>query len=152
MAETKHQTASVLMISTGVPKKVLLLHHRKLDRWMYPGGHQEPNENGYETAIREAIEETGIDISDLLPRPQTIDEHSLFLPMPKYILEEHISPAPASQPDHYHIDSVYAVHVPEQPVRLEAEGAYEAKWFTLEETKPLKLFNDLRAIIEQELS
>ena len=37
----KHFTASALIIDNG---KVLLLHHKKLGVWLYPGGHIEKNE------------------------------------------------------------------------------------------------------------
>src|SRR6266540_3835261 len=55
-----HLTASALVVSaTG--ERVLLLHHRKLDRWLQPGGHGDPGEtSGEQVALREAHEETGL--------------------------------------------------------------------------------------------
>ncbi|MBI2546037.1 NUDIX domain-containing protein [Candidatus Woesearchaeota archaeon] len=45
--------------------KVLLIHHRKLDLWLPPGGHIEPNEIPDDAVIREIKEETGLDVEIL---------------------------------------------------------------------------------------
>ncbi len=43
-------------------KSPYLIFHRKLKKWLPPGGHIDPNEMPSETAIREAFEETGLEI------------------------------------------------------------------------------------------
>src|SRR5260370_36626267 len=62
-----HLTASALVVSaTG--ERVLLLHHRKLDRWLQPGGHGDPGEtSGEQVALREAHEEPGLAGTTLHP-------------------------------------------------------------------------------------
>lgn len=73
---TRDFTVAVFVIDQG---RVLLHWHRKLSRWLPPGGHVEPNELPDEAAIREVAEETcqvirllgerGLDIADPgLPR------------------------------------------------------------------------------------
>jgi len=52
-----HVTASGVTTSE---RGVLLLRHRNLDRWMPPGGHVDPGELPFESAVRETLEETGI--------------------------------------------------------------------------------------------
>jgi len=59
----KHFTASCWITSTGKPKKILLIHHKKLGRWLQPGGHIEKFENPVVAAIREVREETGLEIA-----------------------------------------------------------------------------------------
>jgi 8-oxo-dGTP pyrophosphatase MutT (NUDIX family) len=54
-----HMTASVWLLNSN-HDAVLLLHHRKLGRWLQPGGHVEDGESVREAALREAVEETGI--------------------------------------------------------------------------------------------
>jgi 8-oxo-dGTP pyrophosphatase MutT (NUDIX family) len=39
--------------------RLLMLHHRKEDRWCFPKGHVEPGESLTQTARREVAEETG---------------------------------------------------------------------------------------------
>ena len=42
--------------------KVLLLMHKKLHIWLPPGGHIELDEDPNEAVLREAKEETGLDV------------------------------------------------------------------------------------------
>jgi len=84
----KHFTSSVWILTKNNPKKMLLLHHKKLGKWLQPGGHIEQHENPIETAIREVKEETGIDISFLTDDIQIIDEEGKFLPVPTFFMEE----------------------------------------------------------------
>ena len=44
-------------------EKVLLIHHRKLHLWLPVGGHIDPNETPDSAMIREAKEETNVDIT-----------------------------------------------------------------------------------------
>ncbi len=49
----KHFTASTVVLrALETAPEVLLIHHRKLSRWMLPGGHVETTENPVEAAIR----------------------------------------------------------------------------------------------------
>ena len=48
-------------------KKTLLMYNKKLEKWLQPGGHMEGVETPIETCIREAKEETGIDIKVIGP-------------------------------------------------------------------------------------
>lgn len=147
----KHYTVSALIISNGQPAKVLLLHHRKQDRWIQPGGHQESYENALEGVIREVQEETGIDITGQIPSASVIDEFASFLPLPAYMLEEKIA-AHGTEPEHYHLDMFYVVRIPEQAVQLEAGKAHDIGWFTLEEVEHLQTYENLRVLLRQELT
>jgi len=147
----RHSTATVVVISDTSPAKTLLQHHRKFDRWMPPGGHQESDENSVEAAIRETLEETGIDITAAIPPAQIFGEDVTSLAMPKYLLEEKI-PAHGDQPFHYHLDQVYVVNVPDQAVRLHAGESRDIGWFTLNETEKMNLFDDMHKILHKELA
>ena len=50
-------------------EKVLLIHHRKLNRWLPLGGHIELDEDPEQAALREAREESGFDVELLGERP-----------------------------------------------------------------------------------
>lgn len=60
--------------------KVLLMYNKKLNKWLQPGGHIEGFELPNETAIRETLEETGINIEIVLTGSKTSK-----IPIPIYI-------------------------------------------------------------------
>lgn len=71
---------------------VLLIHHKKLDRWLQPGGHvDETDETVAQTAFRELAEECGLSNASLLS-PQLFD------------VDVHEIPARGNEPAHFHHD------------------------------------------------
>ena len=54
-----HITGSAWVLSPD-RSRCLLLHHRKLDRWLQPGGHADGETDVSEVAMREAQEESGL--------------------------------------------------------------------------------------------
>ena len=75
-----HLTASAFILSSR-GDQVVLMHHRKLDRWLQPGGHGARGERDASVvALREAREETGIEVLRLhneAPRPVDVDVHEI---------------------------------------------------------------------------
>ncbi|HEX3082432.1 MAG TPA: NUDIX domain-containing protein [Candidatus Saccharimonadia bacterium] len=148
----KHYTSSVVILSDSKPVKTLLVHHRKYNNWIPPGGHQHETENPLETAVRETREETGIDISEAIGQPERLDATAALIPQPRYFLEEGPIPAFGDQPEHFHLDHVYVVRVPHQdPVHDENES-HDIGWFTLEETEKLAMFDNVHLILRKEMA
>lgn len=143
----RHATSTVFLVTNEEPRRVLLVHHKKFDKWMPPGGHQEKMENPYDAAIRETKEETGIDIVDYLPKPMQLSEGALSLPVPAYLLEERID-AKGDQPEHYHIDATYVVTVPHQEVTHQELESHAIGWFTQVEVEALPIFEDVALMIK----
>ena len=74
---------------------VLLVHHRRLDRWLLPGGHVEPEDLvAADTARREVIEETGANL-DAAVRPALVG------------CDVHAIPARGREPLHLHHDLIF---------------------------------------------
>lgn len=71
-----HVTASAVVLdpSSGT---VLLHLHRRLDRWLQPGGHIDLAERPEDAAVRETIEETGVAVAHPEGGPLVLhlDEH-----------------------------------------------------------------------------
>ena len=143
----RHYTSTVLVVAEQKPRTVLLVHHKKLGKWMPPGGHQEDTENPYEAAVRETKEETGIDISDYLPKPVPIDDRAFYVPVPQYILEEKID-AQGNQFEHYHLDMIYVVYLPQQKVNHQESESHSIGWFTQEEVENLPIFENVLILIK----
>ena len=110
--------------------RVLLLHHRKLQRWLQPGGHADPGETaGEPVALREAWEETGIEGLSLhlrAARPFDVDVHAI--------------PAFGSEPAHAHLDLRYLVVAPlADAIARSAAETSDARWFEWDELATLDL-------------
>lgn len=76
-----HVTASA-WVTTPACDRFLLVHHRKLGRWLQPGGHTDGDADILSAALREAREETGLEdlrIVDGGPKstPLDLDVHEI---------------------------------------------------------------------------
>lgn len=91
-----HITGTACILHPG-REMVLLVHHRKLDRWLLPGGHVEAGIDNRvaDTARREAIEETGVQLDKTVPpRRVGIDVHGI--------------PGRKKEPFHLHHDLIFS--------------------------------------------
>ncbi|OGE30988.1 hypothetical protein A2631_04885 [Candidatus Daviesbacteria bacterium RIFCSPHIGHO2_01_FULL_44_29] len=145
----KHFTATVWIVTNDSPKKVLLLHHKKYNFWLPPGGHIERHENPAQAAIREVKEETGL-VIDIPARPiSNVTETGTELPLP-YSMREFLIPERGDEPEHYHLDVIYRVEVPEQSLTINDES-HNIDWFTREEAEALSLFESTRLALAEVL-
>lgn len=145
-AGEKQFTGSAVLVTSELPRRVLLVHHKKHNVWIQPGGHLEATENPLEGAIREVKEETGIDISFLINKIVKIDDLSSTLPLPDFFLEETI-PAHGDNPQHFHIDAIYVVEVPLQQAEKQVEESNEIRWFTKEEIADLTMYENTKQML-----
>ena len=106
----RHFTVAVFVVHQ---RRVLLHYHRKLGKWLPPGGHIEDNELPDQAALREVLEETGIRVRLVGGRGLPV-EAPLQLVVPAGIQVEDIYPG------HQHIDLVYFA-VPEPYDRQASE-------------------------------
>src|SRR5258707_15247764 len=68
-------TACVLHPEGG---RFLLVHHKRLDRWLFPGGHVEVEDAAiWDTSRREAVEETGVLLGPEAPFLVGMDVHGI---------------------------------------------------------------------------
>jgi 8-oxo-dGTP pyrophosphatase MutT (NUDIX family) len=124
-----HLTGSALVVSARADR-ILLVHHRKLQRWLQPGGHADPGEtSGEAVALREAGEETGIGdltLHPTAPRPLDVDVHAI--------------PAFGAEPAHAHLDLRYLVMAPEAAaITRSAAESSDARWFAWDELATMDL-------------
>ena len=135
MATTRDWAATTFVVHEN---KTLLLHHRKLDRWLPPGGHIEPDELPDVAALREVEEETGLKVALLDAGAPLGPVRRLAQPL--CILLEIIAP------DHEHIDLIYAARVVGGDV-LHAPGEVHAwRWYTAAELDAPEVAEDVRVL------
>ena len=67
---------AVVFRNDATEKKFLLIRNKRSAHWGFPKGHIEPGENNEQTAIREVLEETGINIR-VLPNFKKCSEYTI---------------------------------------------------------------------------
>jgi len=116
---TGHITGSAWIINPA-RSHALLLHHKKLDRWLQPGGHIEHEPDVLATALREAREETGITnlrvISDGI-----------------FDIDIHTIPANRNEAEHQHYDIRYLLEAASDAIPAVSDESTDVRWFTLQE-------------------
>lgn len=110
-----HITASGVALRED---SMLVVKHRKLDRWLQPGGHIKPGENPIQAALREVSEETGLTSAahswhSQHPFPIDIDIHEIPANDEKH------------EPAHLHVDFRYFVTTGARMNSPELEWKYE---------------------------
>lgn len=118
-------------------EKILFVHHKKLKKWVVPGGHLDLNELPHECAIREALEETGLTVRLLPTMPIEIDNPTVkTIPQPFLIALEDV-PECNNVPAHQHIDFIYACEVISGELQENASETAGIQWLSLEEIHQL---------------
>ena len=112
--------------------KVLLIHHRQLNKWLPLGGHIELDEDPEAAALREAREESGLQVELLGERPPTTEPGTRALVAPRFLDIHRINPT------HEHIGMIYwARPIGGSLARAEAEH-HDLRWCAKQELDQLK--------------
>jgi 8-oxo-dGTP pyrophosphatase MutT (NUDIX family) len=128
----EHVTASAI-VARPSGDGFLIVYHRKLDRWLQPGGHIEPDDASvFAAAVREAREETGVDGFDAPFSDSILD------------LDVHLIPAFGSEPAHVHYDVRFLL-TSEDGGALAAGAA----WFSLAGVSPADLDGSLERAVRK---
>ena len=142
----KQFTASAFVLNRR--REILLVHHRKLGVWLYPGGHIHTNETPDQALMREVLEETGINIRILGHLDQTLADPAAdvqVLHTPYRILCERIHD---QDTPHYHIDMIYLCAALNGVCQANAE-VHAARFFSQEETLKLTMFPNFKVLLRQ---
>jgi 8-oxo-dGTP pyrophosphatase MutT (NUDIX family) len=91
-------TVAIFVVHEG---RVLLVHHRRLDKWLPLGGHIELDEDPEQAALREAREECGLEVELLGERPPTTGPGTRALIAPRFLDIHRITDT------HEHIGLIY---------------------------------------------
>ena len=121
-------TVAIFVVHEG---RVLVIHHRKLDRWLPLGGHIELEEDPEQAALRETREESGLDVELLGERPPTTGPGTRALIGPRYLDIHRISET------HEHIGMIYFARPKGGQVTLAQAEHHDIRWCTAEQLESL---------------
>lgn len=108
-----HFTASCWLVSAD-GERVLLTHHRKLDRWLQLGGHADGDTDLARVALREAMEESGL--------PELTVEAEIF------DIDAHLIPARGADPAHTHWDVRFVVRCGSDETFVVSDESHALAW------------------------
>lgn len=132
-----HITASAWILDPTW-RYVLLTHHKKLNKWLQPGGHCDGDPDVLAVAIKEAQEETGIE---------------RFTPMINGIFDLDIHPIPARagkggfEPEHLHYDVRFILQAGSTSLQV-SEESHALAWVRITEVQ--NKTNDVSVVRMQE--
>ncbi len=132
---TRDFTATTFVVQDG---RTLLLWHKKLQAWLPPGGHLEPNELPEDAAVREVLEETGLDVRIIGDRQKLGSVPVLIQPV--CTLLEQITPY------HEHIDFIYFALVSGGELRLNPRESGKHFWCSEKDLVHLGVSEDVRTL------
>lgn len=112
-----HLTGSAWLVSND-GQRALLMHHRKLNRWLQPGGHADGNADLAQVALREAEEESGLT--------------ELYVESDIYDLDLHRIPARGNEPEHWHYDVRFVVRARGSELFIQNEESLALAWFDIQ--------------------
>lgn len=123
-------TVAIFVVHEG---RILLIHHRKLDKWLPLGGHIELDEDPEQAALREAKEESGLDVELLGERPPTTEPGTRALIAPRFLDIHRISDT------HEHIGMIYWAR-PKKSVDVQCatEEHHDIRWCSAKELDTLQ--------------
>ena len=127
-----HITGSAWIVSPD-RQQTLLIHHRKLDRWLQPGGHADGDPDVAAVALREAQEETGLSSLRLITPVGSPEKIGASPPI--FDVDIHTIPAHNEVPEHLHYDIRFLLEAdPHEPLSTSAE-VNSIRWFLLKMVK-----------------
>ncbi|MSO27927.1 MAG: NUDIX domain-containing protein [Candidatus Nanopelagicales bacterium] len=130
-----HVTASALVMDEQ-RQRVLLTLHPKVGRWLQLGGHIEPGDSSLRAAaLRESIEESGIDSMRISAVPVCLDRH----------------PVPCAGALSEHLDVQYLALVPKGAQAVMSAESDDLRWFAISELPP-ELDQSVRTLLELSLT
>lgn len=127
--EIGHITASAFIFDPQ-NRKTLLLHHKKLNKWLQPGGHCDGDRDTLSVAIKEVFEETGLLIENLGQKAFDLDIHTI--------------PENKGVPEHEHFDVRYLLIADSTTPLVQNHETNGLKWIDLPD---IEIFTNEESLI-----
>lgn len=142
MTGIRHFTASAIVFDDH--DRVLLVHHHKLDLWIYPGGHVDLNEDPAQAAVREVLEETGVAV-EIITENRFQHPAVVSHPIPFAVIEMPVQDRKVGP--HHHIDMVYLCRATSTALTHQPEEVSGCAWVPVGDLADLATPSELPALI-----
>lgn len=142
-----HVTAAAFIVDKS-NRKVLLLEHKVLKKFLQPGGHiDNSSETPLNGAIRELEEETGIKIRQLRHRQAVPGRDDVPFDIDTHYIPEN---AKKNEPEHYHHDFRYLfIKEDELDITIDTTESNEYRWVEWDEFAKEPHFKKVARKIEE---
>ncbi len=130
-----HLTATAVIINSN--REILLINHNALHKWLFPGGHYDENEHIWNTSMREATEETGIN---------DLEFHEWHVKNGMIPMNVNTHPIPENRGKkelaHQHHDFNYVLVSKSDATSIAYDEVSAAKWFGAEQVSEVAVHLD----------
>jgi 8-oxo-dGTP diphosphatase len=124
----RHFTASAVVLDDE--DRVLLIHHNKTGLWLYPGGHIDPDEDPAQAALREVVEETGVEAT-VIGEPAFTHPAVQSHAAPWTVIEMDVTDSKVGA--HRHVDLVYVCRATGGNLAAQLTEVSDARWIPVAE-------------------
>ena len=125
--------------------EILLVKHKRFGVWLPPGGLLEENEAPHEAALREILEETGIEAAIIPMEQGTSAPHCKELPRPFAVNAVAIK----GDGDYALHDTIYLCRAVGGELSARLDEVDDAGWFSYDEFMRLETFENIAVIVKK---
>jgi len=114
------------------------VHHRRLEKWLQPGGHAEDESDALAVAMREAEEETGLRVTPVSDAIFDVDAHDI--------------PARRKEQAHVHYDIRYMVEADMKKRVVVSPESRAVEWVRLDRVAKMNTDESVLRLVRKTVS
>lgn len=132
-----HVTASAWVVNRE-RTRTLLVHHARLNLWLQPGGHCDGDADVLGVAVRETLEETGLQAAPVVGGIFDVDAHRI--------------PARRTEPAHVHYDIRFLLEADDGAEVVVSAESHDVRWVSLDEVAALNTDESVLRLVAKTMS
>lgn len=121
-----HLTTSSVVLDPSASACVLLMH-RKIGEWVYPGGHADGDWHLLRSALRECFEETALEEVRVLPPAAQVNDDCVSLR--PHLVQRFRIRASGAVAEHTHYDCVFVFQALSREMKFNPDESSDIRWY-----------------------